>query len=154
MKATYLSSSRYLSALHSSLVMFVPSFITYKDEKEERRIRDAYSHSLVYIDQLNAVSILKEIEISHLLGQNDVVIPHLVQEYARLRIMLRKVEAGFAKMKQFPEAISRCNDISRTFEKDKIGSYLKDDLILLSTTFSIDIDLNVLLGNFKSYSKE
>jgi hypothetical protein len=164
LEALYVESFSYLSTLRDQLLIFAPSAVIYppsfyeegKDDKrakEEKRVRDAYDLSLSYSAQLAAITVIKDIESSHILGCNSVVVPHLIQEYAKLRSALRAVEACFDKLKQHQHLMVICGEIKSVFEKDKIALFLKDDLIILMREYDFEIDIVDSLNAYKAFGK-
>jgi len=142
-------SKQYLQNLSSKLEIFVLSFLPEKIKpKREKEIAAAYKN--VYNIQCKARSVINDIEISHLLGINDVVIPHLINEYSLLHKMLKMLEKDFNNLKPYGEIQETLKEIQGALETKAISKYLYDDLEHLGEQYHIDFDLKACIQQFKN----
>ena len=79
--------------------------------KRVNQIRKAYNNA--YDLQLEMIAVCKKIQVSYLLSENEIVIPHLVEEYGTLAEMVKLLEKEFKRLKQFAEIITCCTTNDR-----------------------------------------
>lgn len=92
----------------------------------------------IYDLQLIAMINIENIMVSHLLGENEVVIPHLIAEYGALKTTLDLLNVENAKrFKQF-QGLNGCIPLYKT---KKISSLLFDDLTQLCEEYKIEYDI-------------
>lgn len=96
----------------------------------------------VYELQLHGYKIINFIEDSHLLGQNEVVVPHLVNEYSMLKNILTLLNEEFKRLNQFQEL----KDNVPKFDIKRLKSCLYDDLTHLKDNFNVDINIKEILS--------
>jgi len=143
-------SNQYLEELKHQLVVFIPS--TAQDSikpKRELAIKKAYDG--VYDIQCAGSSIINDISISHLLAINEVVVPHLVEEYAKLNFVLKTLESKLKGLNQFSELSDAVSDLKAAIKLKTIGGYLFKDLELMSTTFEFELNIKELVDSIKKY---
>jgi hypothetical protein len=142
-------SAEYFESLKARLLVYPPSILpdTMKP-KRENVIREAcdkptkWDSSLDLFDlQLMALSIVRDIEVSHILGCNERVVNPLVGEYVMLRTLLEQLNKEYEGLKQFHEI----KDAIVPFKTRELTSLLYDDLTQLSEEFNIDIDVASLV---------
>lgn len=144
------ASKEYLEQLKAALIVFIPSTADENIKpKKEMAIRSAYEG--VYNIQITAFSIIGDIEISHLLGINEVVVPHLIEEYAKLLFVIKALELRLKKLNQFSEIALGLSSLNSALQVKDIGKHLYNDLENLVTMYSIDIDLKLSVQSIKSY---
>lgn len=123
--------------------------------KRDQLIRKEYAG--LYRIQLDALSIIKDIEISHLLGMNEVVVDPLIDEYRRLNYILKFISDRLKVMKQFDNELGGfVSDMMKSFRVSELSSMLYSDLELLSSEYDLDLDFKSCISEYKGYepSKE
>jgi hypothetical protein len=153
------NSEEYLDKLHARLDIYIPNMVpdapegsTPKEMSKIRRrqtqITKAYETSTapnedfdVYDFQLAAQVAIREISISQLLGENDVVVPCFVAEYKKLKGLLLILNNEYKRFNQFPEV----KEYTTPFVVKEISSLLYDDLTQLCEEYSIECDIKELV---------
>lgn len=144
------ASESYLSELKIHLGVFIPSAL--KDgakPKRELAIKKAYANT--YDIQCTAVTIIAEISVSQLLAMNEVVVPHLVEEYAKLNFVLRKLDAALKSMNAFSEVSTAVADIKNALQLKEIPRHLYQDLEAICEAFDVTVDIKKQVDSLKSY---
>lgn len=140
------TTSTTLSALREALSVFIPAWLPEKTkEKIEKQIRTAYVG--YYELQLAAIGITKSIEISHLLGGNDIVIPFIVAEYRTLKQSLDTLRKNLEKLK-FNETKDSVDTMLAAIKVD-VGALLLSDLNVMQGTFLPTLDITACMTNYK-----
>lgn len=117
--------------------------------KREAQIKKAYGNT--YSIQVGSAAIVGAIETSHLLGMNDVIIPHIINEYAELNFALRKLETELKTLKQFNEISEGHSQLGGALKTKDIGKFLYDDLAHAAQTHNIEVDLKQCMATFKQF---
>ena len=147
---TVFESDNYLAPLKQKLEVFVPSTVSDAIKpKRELAIKKAYNG--VYDIQCAAASIINDIGVSHLLAMNEVVVPHLVEEYAKLNFVLRKLDAALKAMNPFSEVSQATEEIKKSLQLKDIGKHLYQDLETLSERFAVEVEIKPLVESIKTY---
>jgi hypothetical protein len=107
--------------------------------KYEARLREQYKGASNL--QAMALSFIKDIEICHLLGCNEVVVNDLVGDYKALRQCLTELNQELGKMKQFKEL----NGLVPKYDAAYTKKCLYDDLTTLRTKFELDFDVKEVM---------
>ena len=144
------ASDPYLEQLKSALGVFIPA--TLKDSvkpKRESAIKKAYQG--VYDIQCVAASLIGDIGVSHLLAMNDVVVAHLIEEYAKLNYVLKKLDDSLKSMNSFAEVSQATGQIKNAIKLKEIPRHLYQDLDYLSATFQFELDIKAAVDSIKSY---
>lgn len=143
----------YLNKLRYYLMEYIPNKLPHDVKpKREAMVKDTYGEGFKL--QLAAYKIVNDIEISHLLGMNDVIVSVLVEEYAQLRYVLRMIENHLKKMKQYAELKDILDYMNNSFQVKDIGSYLYKDLELLIDEYDIDVDIKDYMKVYKNYEPD
>ena len=147
----YFESEQFLKELKDTLLFYLPN--VYDPDPEEHKqkrvnvIRREYNRCSnkefdeIYDVQMQAIVLLNQIDSSHILALNDVILPHLVLEYKELKRLLVLLNAELRRMNQFQEIKSFIPVIK---PKD-LDSYLYNDLTTVITEFNIDCDIKELM---------
>ena len=114
---------------------------TYKENKEK-----VHPYSL----QLEAISVIGKVEMSHLLGCNEFVVPHMVEEYAQLKLLAQKLTPFVKKMDQFDEVKRYSEAILKEFTGKNLSLSLYDDLKHLEETHGVEIDFKECMDKYKA----
>jgi hypothetical protein len=117
--------------------------------KPKRDMAIAKAYEEIFDIQFEAITIISDIEISHLLGMNEVVVPIIVEEYTKLSLKLKELEASFKDIKQFNELKSSLDRARKAAKISEISNCLYKDLEYLSATFEIDIDAKTYVSEMK-----
>lgn len=139
-------SKEFLNDLVSRLMVFPPTQLPpdIKPKREQLIVtefqRKLYPDGLDIFDyQLQAKSTIDDIFNSHVLGGNDVVIPHMISEYTQLKQLLIHINTEYKRLSgKFPE-LKEC---LRPFELKQIKACLFDDLTQLADEYKIDFPEN------------
>lgn len=149
-KRVVYKSRPYLEELKNNLETYIPNLL---DEsvppKRETLIRTEVDKKFVKNDikydmydvQLRGKTIINDIFMSHLLGANEVVVPHIIDEYTRLLAVVKDVISEHKRLNQFQELKGKVP----AFDLKKIKSCLYDDLTQLSETFELNLDVKDLI---------
>ncbi len=142
-------SSNYFKTLPSKLERYLPHSLPNNiKQKRVEKIYKSYQH--IFKEQMQVRSIVREIEISHLIGQNDVVINPLVEEYIELRKRLDKITETVNEWKsQLQELNPQLKELLTLSKTKDLGSMLYNDLKHLSETYDVDIDFTSCMNKFK-----
>lgn len=142
-------SKKYLNELKEVTEVFMPNLLPDNVKpKAELATRDFFSK--IYTKNMDVIKKVKEIEISQLLGSNDVVIPHIVKEYRDLEKIVVDLKKEYMKAKNLQEIWPKVQDTVKVFDKETIKSCLFDDLNQLKEFFGLEFDIKeALSGNFK-----
>jgi hypothetical protein len=117
--------------------------------KREKVIRDIYGNT--YDIQLAIRGILKLIDISHLLGENDIFLPHLCEEYGKLKAYCNVLSEELKRMQPVKEHSDDVKNILVKFKAKDILSMYYEDLKYISDVLEIDVDIKESMSNAKSY---
>ena len=149
MKQQLFASTDYLSAVATHMAMFIPSEVNGRvADKAYDALRTVYLQTKAYEHQTVVLNKVKDIEVSHILGCNSVVVPIIVTEYAELRKAIRNLDPCYEKLKQWGPAYELASSIKKALKVD-LGLLLKNDLETYSKLYSIDIDLTSMMDLFK-----
>lgn len=119
--------------------------------KRAAQIDAAYGD--LYRDQLAVGSIARRIEVSHLLGCNEVVAPIMVEEYVELTRACTQVLKGLDKLKAFQELNAGVKTMREALAVKPLGQALAGDLKTLDEHFSLGLDIGELMGRYKEALK-
>jgi hypothetical protein len=142
-------STDYLNELKENLRNTSPQMIDWGNAKSEKRAFTLFSDLKSYGLQLDCIAVINQIQDSHLLGMNEVVVPHLVEEYKLLRNNLREVEKKIKKLKQLSEMNDLNTNLLESMKVKEIGSFLYNDLEFLLNSFSLNLDPKLEMQKFK-----
>lgn len=152
-------SEEYLTALSERLETYIPNLFADPPEgtprKEVAKIRRRQAQLFkmydekcspnkeldIYDLQLAAQALTRDIGISQLLGENEIVVPHFVAEYKRLKSLLALLNNEYKRLNQFPEI----KEAITPFKVKEISSLLYDDLTQLCTEYNIECDIKELV---------
>lgn len=141
----------YLKTLSERLQVYVPTLVS-PEIKPKRELQIKKEYGELYKAQLATVSVIRDIEVSHLLGMNDVVVPHLVEEYAKLNFALKTLSNRLKSMKQFDGDLNgEVSTFITSLSVKEIGSRLYSDLKYLSGWYKMDLDLKYWMEEFKKF---
>jgi hypothetical protein len=134
--------------LKDSLEIYVPAWLP--DDTKQKVVdqtKDKYKELNIYDYQMRASSFCRQIEVSRLLGMNDVVVPVLIHEYAELHYCLRAVQHFMVQMKNTPAPINKVLD---GIQLKSLSGWLYKDLQFLIKHHNVIIDLTSCLASFKA----
>lgn len=142
-------SSEFLAELKKTAELFLPNLLPDNMKpKAEIATRDFFSK--IYKKNMEVVKKVQEIEVSQLLGMNDVVVPSFVSEYRELEGLVVDLKKEYMKGKPLQEAWPIIQEKVKIFDKDRIKNCLFDDLNQLKDFFELDFDIKeALSGNYK-----
>lgn len=136
--------------LKQLLAKFIPAFVEdSKNQQAHEKLVDLYKKSKAYEHQLAAIGALKEIEMSHILGENDVVLPIIVAEYIKLNKSLKDMVASFELLKSVPTAYKISQELKKQAKVD-VGSMLKSDLEVYRDVIGINQNLIQYMEAYKA----
>lgn len=144
-------SVEYLREVSRNLSIYLPLQVQDNVKpKREEEIRKRYG--TLYSFHLSIVGIIRNIEVSHLLGMNEVVVPHIVEEYAELNYALRELANNLKIMKPFDSELGgSVTRVVDSFRVKDIGSMLHSDLKFLSEKFDLELDLKEWMQVYKDF---
>ena len=144
-------SDVYLETLLRQLQVYLPANASDGlKPKREALIREKYGD--IYDFQLEIYTIVRDIDISHFLGMNEVVVDPLVEEYALLNQKLRTLSERLKVMKQFDGDLSgSVSDMLNSFKVKDISSMLFSDLECLNDRYALDLDLKQYMDRYKTH---
>jgi hypothetical protein len=108
----------------------------------------------IYDSHMSLFSLAGNIQMSHLLGCNEVVAPVLVEEYALLALQCVKIETELKKLNQFPEIKGSVDRLKTLLSKDNLYRALNDDLNHLDQEFDLKLNVAELMISYKSTVKK
>jgi len=147
------ASEDYLEELRCCLMEYIPAGLPDNVKpKREAMVKETYGDCFRL--QIEAYGIIHKIEMSHLLGMNEVVLPVLVEEYGQLRYVLKLLETRLKKMTQYEELQNIVAEMTDAFGTKGIGSHLYNDLDLLITKFGIDAIAKDFMASYKNYEPD
>lgn len=109
--------------------------------------KDKYRELKLYDYQMRALSFCRQIEISRMLGMNDVVVPVLIHRYSELHYCLRAIQHFMPMMKATPAPINKVLD---GIKLKSLSGWLYNDLQFLIKHHNVIIDLTACLASFKA----
>lgn len=135
-------SKEFLDDLVSRLMVFPPTELPPDVKpKREQLIVMEFQRKLppddldIFDYQLQAKSTIDDIFNSHVLGGNEVVVPHLISEYTRLKQLLFYINTEYKRLSgKFPE-LRGC---LTPFDLKQIKTCLFDDLTQLVNEYNIE----------------
>lgn len=113
--------------------------------------RAIYSANSIYEHQMRAKTFVRHIEISRMLGQNEIIVPILIKEYAELMFCFKTVSALLQTMKQTPAPIKMVLDAIKLDRP--LSSRLYDDLQLLISKYNVKIDVTKCMTEYKAFNE-
>ena len=130
-------STAFLQELVDELGVYLPNKVAdiRMKPKYEQRLRKECRKPFAL--QMDAIVFIKDIEICHMLGQNEVVIDDLVSDYKNLRLCLTDINKELARLKQFKEL----NDHLPKYDAAYTKKCLYDDLTTLKERFNLEFDV-------------
>ena len=155
-------SDNYLTELRSQLDDYLPNHLPDNAKlKLVNRVTSVYGTTNygkakgepefgMYDLNLRAITVLNAIGNSHLLGMNEVVIPHLVREYGVLRRLLELIMSEHKALKQFQDI----NPHLPTFKLKDANSALYVDLTQLTEQYGIECDVKELVAGMPTDEDE
>ena len=142
-------------AMEPHLPNWLPEKIQNK-KKVYDRINDVWCYTgtkdkptLDIWDRQNEVSkAIKNIQVSHLLGSNEIIIPIIVEEYRVLSQALKTLETEVAsRVKKAPE-MKQLSESLTCYKQKMISGLLYDDLNQLSS-MGIEFDIKEQMNKYK-----
>jgi len=141
-------STPFLQQLKEQLAIYYADFDRIKP-KRLNQLEKEYKY--VYDSQYDVIPVIRDIEISHLLGCNEVVLPHLEAEYEKLKVMIEQLKGGYVNakkekvngikdMKPFGELMTNMKELVKLLNKD-LEAMKQKDISHLIRIFNIDINL-------------
>lgn len=108
--------------------------------------------------QMSIGTVVRDIEISHMLGCSDVVLAPMVEEFRLLRARLEDVMTGYEtrhkerglKPSQLQELNPFLKELLNQAKPSSVGKLLYKDLEHLSTTQGFDIDIKYWMDVYKA----
>lgn len=147
------ASESYLNQLKIQLGVFIPSILSDGIKpKRELAIKKAYAGT--YDIQCAAASIIGDILVSHLLAMNEVVVPHLVEEYAKLNFVLRKLDTALKLMNPYSEVAAQTAEIKAALQLKDLSRHLYQDLEAICQAFDVTVDIKAQVDSIKSYQPQ
>lgn len=139
------SSQLELSKWKKILEIFIPSWLPENTKpKIYDKIREQYLTTEkgkdIYDIQLLAIANIKEIEVCHLLGRNEIVIPQLVAAYKDLYNNIENLFTRIEKL-NFPEIKTQEKVFKETLKLKNIKDFLYKDLETFSTKFPLEHEI-------------
>ena len=128
-------SSEYLNQLRDTLSVYYAVFEKIKP-KRLNAIEKAYKG--VYDAQWNVQPVIRDIEVSHLLGCNEIVVPHLNAEYDRLAELISFLQNRLKDLKQYGELLTNMKPLIDLLKKD-VNSFRNKDLKHLANEYNLEI---------------
>ncbi|OUS26425.1 hypothetical protein A9Q99_17985 [Gammaproteobacteria bacterium 45_16_T64] len=141
-------SDSYLVELKGLLDEYFPNNIK-ETLKPKREAMIAKSYGDVFDIQCEAITVIGAIEVSHLLGMNDVIVPILAEEYGKLLTALKALEKATKAIKQFSELKETLDRVKKVAKLSEVSNYLYKDLEYLTETYGLDIDAKEIVTNVK-----
>jgi hypothetical protein len=138
-------STEYLKQLKKLL----PVYFAHLDKVKPKRMKQI---ELVYKDiydlQYDVLPIINDIENSHLLGRNIIIIPFFNYEWNRLGYMIRRLQSGYTNeksekvhglkdLKQFGEVLGNMKPLTNLLNKD-FDVMRQKDLAHLERTWGLN----------------
>lgn len=143
-------SADNIRSLKQLLTKFIPAFVEdSKNQQAHDKLVAIYIKSDAYKHQLSAFGVLKEIEISHVLGDNDIILPVITNEYVRLSKSLKDMGVAFEALKQVPTAYKISQELKKQTKVDA-GSMLKGDLEVYRDRLGIEVNVPCYMEMYKS----
>lgn len=145
-------NEHYALSLTDTLEIYPPVWVNETvNKKRSEQIINAYNG--LYEIQFYIHAIVRKLQISHLLGTNDVIVPYLVEEYAKINYTLKKLVERLRKLLQYDGDLD--NTIQKmidSFDVKSISSRLYDDLKHLSDHHGVEVDLKECMTSFKNFT--
>jgi hypothetical protein len=144
-------SKNYLEDLYTQLVTYIPNLLFddigfKRDNIIKIAVDKKFLYDNIHIDvydlQMSGCRVIQLIYDSHLLGHNEIVIPHLIDEYKQLKLILKDINEKNKLLLKFEEL----KTLIPKYELNEINKCLYDDLLQLIETYDItDIDIKLLV---------
>jgi hypothetical protein len=142
-------SAAYLQELKEHLQVYYAQFDRIKP-KRLNKIEKEYKD--VYDSQYDIIPVINEIEISHLLGCNEIVIPHLKTEYDKLMALFDNLKNGYKNeknekknglkdLKAFGELMKNMEKLTKSLLEKDLENMKRKDIEHLIKTWDIDINV-------------
>jgi len=140
----------YLNHIKEQMRAYPPyNLSTDNKKKAKRKAVIELEYKPLYKAQFEVISVINEIEVSHLLGQNDVILPVITDEYKRLKACLKVVDAEAKKLKGINEIGLLLKELTKDLAIGKVGSLLFEDLSTVAERFNLDNELKPFMVRFK-----
>lgn len=145
-------SFHHFNGMMEKLPIFAPAIAS--DDipaKQYESIRNQFVSSKAYEYQMQTLGHIKDIRVTHAIGQCEMVVPILVERYAALKKSIKLMETAFEKVKQSKPCYDVCVSI-KTAVKADFGLMLKQDIEKFIELHSIEVDIASAMTAFKAAS--
>lgn len=139
----------YMLEFSDTISNFLPNELP-EGLKKKREDQIGLAYIEPYDIQIGVAGVVKKIQISHLLGMNEIVVPHLSEEYGQLIHGVRMLEAALKPMKSFQELKSPLGKLNAFLTPKKLPKMLFDDLAHLAETHAFEIDIKTAVNVAKN----
>ncbi len=135
--------------LKKSLNIFAPAWMP--DDTKQKvvdSVKKIYCDNQTYDIQMRASSIIRNIEVSRIIGSNNIIVPIIIYEYCELVMCCKAITLLLQQIK------NNC-DISLVqsgIDTKKIGSLLVQDLNFFVSERGMTIDIIKAMSLFKLHS--
>lgn len=124
-------SSAYFSELKRALEPYYPNYLDDKLKLKRRKaIEQAYqgnpAETSIYQLQHKLRRMIKNIEMSQLIGCNDVIVDVITEEYRVLNDFTKQLRTKVATLKRFGELLSVMKPLTKLLNKDLEAMLIKD----------------------------
>ncbi len=135
--------------LKEALCIFLPAW-TAPNAKQGiiDNVRAYYLDNQVYEIQMRALTMCKNIEISRMLGCNEIIIPVIIHEYCELVMCCRAITALLPPLKNNLNVLM----IQGHIDIKNLGSLLVQDLNYFANEKGVQFDLTQAMALFKQHS--
>ena len=145
-------STTYLQELSNAMETYIPNHIAIRIKpKREKTIINTYSS--IFDLQWKIHTIIFQLEISQLLGQNEVIVPHFISEYGELFKNLKALETEYKKLNNFNELKDIMATILPTLKTKKLSKLVYDDLVYLKENHNVSVDVKEAVTEFKNINE-
>lgn len=126
-------STEHLDKLKDALSVY---YAVFEQIKPKRLNSIELDYKSVYNLQWDARVIIRDIEMSHLLGCNEIVVPHLQNEYNELFERINKLQSGINELKKYGELLTNMKPLTELLKKD-LNAMCTRDLKWLTRMFGV-----------------
>ena len=123
--------------------------VDFDDMKPKRKDAARRAYANTYDLQLEIMQVVTLIETSHILAENELIVPHIVDEYCRLKRLSTELTKELKAMNQYSEYKQLIESINNANKVSELSSMLFDDLTHIANNKSVDIDFKQEMEKFK-----
>ena len=145
----------FLGNLTETLGVFPPNAVEIQGNPNKAQKREAELYKVcapVYSIHSDALTHIRGIDVSLILGCNEVVVPVIIDEMAALFSTIQVIEEEYGQLKKYQEMASYSKVFSSAMKRKELFGLLIDDLKVMSEEFGFEFDIKESSILFKELS--